>query len=84
MKEVKLYNIYWYDSYGNKSLIDTTNDLDKWLEENNEQRIVNGEKSESLNDFEIEEVETIIYSEEVTEWIKISTKYYHQKNLIRE
>jgi len=67
MKEVKLYNIYWYDSYGNKSLIDTTNDLDKWLEENNEQRIVNGEKSESLNDFEIEEVETIIYSEEVTE-----------------
>ena len=64
MSEVKLYNIYWYDSYGNKSLIDTTNDLDKWLEENNEQRIVNGEKSESLNDFEIEEVETIIYSKE--------------------
>ena len=67
MSEVKLYNIYWYNSYGNKSLIDTTNDLDKWLEENNEQRIVNGEKSESLNDFEIEEVETIIYSEEETE-----------------
>ena len=64
MSEVKLYNIYWYDSYGNKSLIVTTNNVDKWLEENSKQRIANGELPESLNDFEIEEVQTIIYSKE--------------------
>ena len=65
MSEVKLYNIYWYDSYDNKSLIVTTNNVDKWLEENSKQRIANGELPESPNDFEIEEVQTIIYSEEV-------------------
>tara|TARA_Y100001963_G_scaffold47704_1_gene67121 strand:+ start:415 stop:612 length:198 start_codon:yes stop_codon:yes gene_type:complete len=64
MSEVKLYNIYWYDSYGNRSLIVTTNNVDKWLEENSKQRIANGELPESLNDFEIEEVQTIIYSKE--------------------
>ena len=64
MSEVKLYNIYWYDSYGNKSLIVTTNNVDKWLEENSKQRIANGELPESPNDFEIEEVQTIIYSKE--------------------
>ena len=62
---MELYNIYWYDSYGNKSLIVTTNNVDKWLEENSKQRIANGELPESPNDFEIEEVQTIIYSEEV-------------------
>ena len=31
---MELYNIYWYDSYGNRSLMDTTNNVDKWLEEN--------------------------------------------------
>mgnify|MGYP003125532872 FL=1 len=64
MSEVKLYNIYWYDSYGNKSLIVTTNNVDKWLEENSKQRIANGELPESPNDFEIEEVEVVIYSKE--------------------
>ena len=64
MSEVKLYNIYWYDSYNNKSLIVTTNNVDKWLEENSKQRIANGELPESPNDFEIEEVEVVIYSKE--------------------
>ena len=64
MIEVKLYNIYWYDSYDNKSLIVTTNNVDKWLEENSKQRIANGELPESPNDFEIEEVEVVIYSKE--------------------
>ncbi len=64
MSEVKLYNIYWYDSYDNKSLIVTTNNVDKWLEENSKQRIANGELPESPNDFEIEEVEVVIYSKE--------------------
>ena len=64
MSEVKMYNIYWYDSYDNKSLIVTTNNVDKWLEENSKQRIANGELPESPNDFEIEEVEVVIYSKE--------------------
>ena len=64
MSEVKLYNIYWYDSYDNKILIVTTNNVDKWLEENSKQRIANGELPESPNDFEIEEVEVVIYSKE--------------------
>ena len=62
---MELYNLYWYDSYGNRSLMDTTNNVDKWLEENNKQRIANGEEAERLDQFEIEEVEAIIYSEEV-------------------
>jgi hypothetical protein len=45
--------------------MDTTNNVDKWLEENNKQRIANGEEAERLDQFEIEEVEAIIYSEEV-------------------
>ena len=35
---MELYNIYLYDSYGNRSLMDTTNNVDKWLEENNKER----------------------------------------------
>ena len=62
---MELYNIYWYDSYGNKSLIVTTNNVDKWLEENSKQRIANGELPESPNDFEIEEVEVVTGSKDV-------------------
>lgn len=35
---MKLYNIYWTDSYGDKSLQATTNNCEKWLENNNEER----------------------------------------------
>ena len=58
---MELYNIYWYDSYGNRSLMDTTNNVDKWLEENNKQRIADKEKPECLHDFDIEETEFLIY-----------------------
>lgn len=61
---MKLYNIYWYDCSGNKSYVDTTNNLDKWLVNNNKLRD-EGERLEELDDFEIQEVEAIIYSEEV-------------------
>lgn len=53
---MKIYNIYWYDSYGNKSLMDITTDLDRWLEENNKQRIADGEEPEELSDFDIDQV----------------------------
>ena len=63
MSEVKLYNIYWHDGTKRNHVV-TTNNIDKWLEENNKQRIADGEESESLSDFEIEEVEVVIYSKE--------------------
>ncbi len=61
-KLMKLYNIYWTDCYGNQTLIATTNNLDKWLEDNNEDR---DEPEESLDDFEIEEANVYIYEEEL-------------------
>ena len=61
---MKLYNIYWYDSYGNRSLMDTTNNVDKWLEENNKQRIADGEEPEELSDFDIDRVTVSISLEE--------------------
>ena len=59
---MKLYNIFWTDSAGIRSLEATTNNLDKWLEANNKER--DEEEAESLDDFEIEEADTYIYEEE--------------------
>tara|TARA_R100000234_G_C4961263_1_gene161899 strand:+ start:658 stop:840 length:183 start_codon:yes stop_codon:yes gene_type:complete len=59
---MKLYNIFWTDSAGIRSLEATTNNLDKWLEANNKER--DEEEAESLDDFEIEEANTYIYEEE--------------------
>jgi hypothetical protein len=61
---MELYNIYWYDCYGNRSLQDTTNDVNKWLEENNKQRIADGEEPEELSDFDIDRITVSIYSKE--------------------
>jgi len=58
-----LHNIYWNDGCGNTDLVATTNNLDKWLEENNEQRIADGLDAESLDDFIIEEADTYIYED---------------------
>tara|TARA_B100000579_G_C22461669_1_gene679221 strand:- start:232 stop:429 length:198 start_codon:yes stop_codon:yes gene_type:complete len=58
---MKIYNIYWHDGCGNRDYIATTNDTDRWLEENNERRIADGLDPESLDDFEIEENDTYIY-----------------------
>tara|TARA_B100000427_G_C15253327_1_gene483179 strand:+ start:327 stop:515 length:189 start_codon:yes stop_codon:yes gene_type:complete len=60
--KAKLYNIFWTDSAGIRSLEATTNNLDKWLEANNKER--DEEEAESLDDFEIEEANTYIYEEE--------------------
>ena len=57
MSEPRIYNIYWHDGCGSRDLVATTNNLDKWLEENNEDR----EEPEELDDFEIEETSSYIY-----------------------
>ena len=61
-KLTKLYNVYWTDSCGDTELIATTNNLDKWLEDNNKER--DEEEAETLDDFEIEEADIYIYEEE--------------------
>ena len=62
--KAKLYNIFWTDCYGNSNFLATTNNLDKWLEENNEERIADGFDPDELDDFIIEEADTYIYEEE--------------------
>ena len=59
--KMKLYNIYWDDDCGNRDYVATTNNLDKWLEDNNKDR----EEFETLDDFEIEEVDAYIYEKPV-------------------
>tara|TARA_R100001082_G_scaffold109844_1_gene88010 strand:+ start:5438 stop:5626 length:189 start_codon:yes stop_codon:yes gene_type:complete len=56
-----LYNIYFHDGSGNRDYVATTNNLDKWLEANNERRISEGSEPESLDDFEIKEANAYIY-----------------------
>jgi len=56
---MKLFNIYYENSYGRMDLMATTNNPDKWLEDNNEDR----EEPESLDDFQIEEADAWIYEE---------------------
>lgn len=56
---MNLYNIYSHDGCGNRDYVATTNNLDKWLEDNNKDR----DKHESLDDFEIEEANAYIYEE---------------------
>ena len=56
---MKLFNIYYEDSYGRIDLIATTNNPNKWLEDNNKDR----EEPESLDDFQIEEADLYFYEE---------------------
>ena len=62
--KAKLYNIYWIDCHGQKNYLATTNNLDDWLEENNERRIADEEEPDELDDFIIEEADVYIYEEE--------------------
>jgi len=67
---MNLYNIYWHDGCGNRDYVATTNNLDKWLEDNNKHRVSEGNEPESLHDFEIEEADAYIYEEVSDEYTK--------------
>ena len=56
---MNIFNIYYEDSYGRIDLIATTNNPNKWLEDNNKDR----EEPESLDDFQIEEADLYFYEE---------------------
>jgi|TARA_Y100000034_G_C6746951_1_gene331790 hypothetical protein len=58
----ELYNIYFdYEDGKPPQYLGTTNNLDKWLEDNNSLREGEGNEPECLDDFEIEEAELYIY-----------------------
>jgi hypothetical protein len=58
---MELYNIYWNDGCGNRDLVATTNNLDRWLKDHNKRRIADGEEPESLDDFEFEDCAFFFY-----------------------
>ena len=63
---MKLYQIDYINSYGEKEFVALTDNPDEWLKENNEQRIDDGNEPEDLDDFEIyEEQDVYIYNKEV-------------------
>ena len=55
------YRITWTDGYGNLWEVAFTNNPPKWLEENNKDRIADGDELEKLDDFNITSVATYIY-----------------------
>tara|TARA_X000000950_G_scaffold89740_1_gene112962 strand:- start:5694 stop:5888 length:195 start_codon:yes stop_codon:yes gene_type:complete len=62
---MKLYQIYYINSYGEKEFVAITDNPNEWLKENNEQRIGDGNEPEDLDDFEIyEEQDVWIYNKE--------------------
>lgn len=56
-----IYIVWFYDSYGNRDLVAITNEPMKWLKENNEQKVNDGEEPEEIDDFEIEAHGAYIY-----------------------
>ena len=56
-----IYIVWYYDSEGNRDLVAITNEPMKWLEENNKQRVNDGEEPEDIDEFEIEAYGAYIY-----------------------
>ena len=50
---MKLYQIDYINSYGEKEFVAITNNPNEWLKDNNKQRIDDGEEPEKITDFEI-------------------------------
>ena len=53
MNEQKTFVIYWHGNYGDRDLIGTTNNPNKWIIEHNKERERDGSNKEKLSDFEI-------------------------------
>jgi hypothetical protein len=58
------YKITYINSYGEREDVGITDNLEKWLKHNNEIRVGDGNEPESLDDFEIEQVDIEIFNEE--------------------
>tara|TARA_B100000085_G_scaffold4781_1_gene4313 strand:- start:138 stop:329 length:192 start_codon:yes stop_codon:yes gene_type:complete len=61
---MKLYQIDYINSYGETEFVALTDNPDAWIEENNQQRIAEGNEPECHDDFEIFEVDLWLYNKE--------------------
>lgn len=61
---MKIYQIDYINCYGETEFVALTDNPEKWLKENNEQRIRDGNEPEDLDDFEIYEQGIWIYNKE--------------------
>ena len=59
---MQIYQIDYIDCYGKLEFVALTDNPKKWLKDNNEQRISEGNEKEELEDFEISEVNVSIYN----------------------
>jgi len=55
---MKIYNVFYEGQYEC-----TTNNFKKWLKEHNARRIADGNEEEDVDDFEVEEINPILYEE---------------------
>ena len=60
---MRLYNIYCYDNYGKKVYITTTDNFNKWLFQNNKQRMKDGNEIEREDCFKVEKVYLELFNE---------------------
>ena len=60
--EDDLYLIMWHHKEYETNFVAITNDLDKWLEQNNAQR--DDDNQETLEMFDIQQLETHLFDEE--------------------
>ena len=62
---MKIYQIWYINSYGEKEFVALTDNPEEWIKDNNKRRIDEGNEPEELDDFEIyEEKDLYIYNKD--------------------
>ena len=62
-KNNKLYNVYINDNYGKRVYLTTTDDFEKWLEESNKRRVLEGFDPKIADSFLVERANLSIYND---------------------
>ena len=62
---MKLYQIDYINSYGEKEFVALTDNPEEWLKVNNERRVNDGNEPEKFTDFQIIEHNVEIFNKEV-------------------
>ena len=68
---MKIYQIWYINSYGEKEFVALTDNPEEWIKDNNKRRIDEGNEPEELDDFEIyEEQDLYIYNKDLDkQWL---------------
>ena len=62
---MKIYQIWYINSYGEKEFVALTDNPEEWIKDNNKRRIDEGNEPEELDGFEIyEEQDLYIYNKD--------------------